>query len=149
MRLCGHVGPNGRTCSDVAGHIGMHTARHSGGGTAWNRDEDTQQAGGSQAQQAADESAQQNLASRGCRGCTGDGKHHDAWCQEARVLEQLRDRFAMAALTGILTGELRDACTTIADTTGQEPQDVQCRVAYEYADAMLAARSAPGAKEQK
>lgn len=61
-------------------------------------------------------------------------------------VEQLRDRFAMAALTGLLgANDSRDS--TVAPWREQS-NDVVARAAYEYADAMLAARaSKPAATE--
>ena len=58
----------------------------------------------------------------------------------------LRDQFAMAALTGLLADPDTADAETYGNETYEETRDSMCKAAYDYADAMLAARSKGGAK---
>ena len=69
--------------------------------------------------------------------------------EEAKEAEQLtlRDRFAMAALTGLMgTKEGQEVVFEAAELYGMEPIDVAAVTAYAQADAMLSARKAPKEK---
>jgi hypothetical protein len=54
----------------------------------------------------------------------------------------LRDYFAGQALIGIASGEGVRACLHSAQLNNVSPRQVAAKVAYDYADAMLAARGA-------
>lgn len=72
-----------------------------------------------------------------CRGC---GKHPmEYWKTKGKV--ELRDQFAMAALTGFQADHKNVlALAMSAKKAGREPEDQLARVVYRLADAMMKER---------
>jgi len=83
------------------------------------------------------------MARANCRFCG----HYQEIIDDVIMGECLRcrDRFAMAALSGYLSGTFIDQAVNDGEYTGDPNIELTARDCYRFADAMLTARKTPGA----